>query len=367
MKKSIKYFLLGIFCLFLIIPYYIPLTKAQEWTYNGAETERILNFFLYPSERYYYNYTGGSLFFDETYVRFDIVKGNITDTFMGMTLIPALPPLVNGTCIFGDIYMGNVTSREEILASSDYQFVYWNETIGLETLNQYPAIYIPVDEYGEATAQSLETAAESVQWALKIAGFGSFEHNASYSSIYSVELWNSTYNNAYYKMNFTENGQQINTEIYNVPDAPNITLISKPAQKSPDFVKLTTESGEFTTDTTEIRLIANITDADNNNDGLVDTDYSYRIYNGTDWTIWAPVTSVIDYNLGSVENGSYEFTMEVKNMYGVVDESITIQYNSEEDGVGDEIIPSYPITIISLVALFSISIIILMKRKRIKL
>ncbi|MFX1329311.1 MAG: hypothetical protein ACFE91_14375 [Promethearchaeota archaeon] len=368
MKKSIKYFLLGIFSIFLIIPYYIPLTKAQEWKYNGAETQRIPEFFVYPSERYYYNYTGGSLFFDETYVRFDIVKGNVTDTFWGMTLISYLPPLVNGTCIFGDIYIGNATSREEVLVSSDYQFIYWNETIGLITLMQYPVIYIPVNEYGEATAESLEIAIESAQWAMEKSLSGRFEHNASYSSIYSVELWNSTYNNAYYKMNFTENGHQIITEIYNVLDAANITLISRPAQKSPDFVSLTTESGELTADTTEIRLIANITDVDNNNDGIIDTDYLYRIYNGTDWTTWAPVTNVIDYDLGSVANGNYELTMEVKNMYGIVDESITIQYtNEEEEGDGEGIIPSYPLAIISLVAIVSVSIIILRKRKILKL
>ena len=366
MKKLNKYILLDIFCIFFIIPFYIPLTNAQEWTYNGAETDRIPEFFVYPSERYYYNYTGGPLFFDETYLRFDIVKGNITDTFMGMTSIPALPPLVNGTCIFGDIYMGNATSAEEVLEASDYQFIYWNETIGLVSLNQYPAIYIPVDEYGEAKAESLEIAIESVQWAIEVAWLGRFEHNASYPSIYSIELWNSTYNNAYYKMNFTENGQQINTEIYNIAYSPNITLISRPAQFSPDFVSLTTESGEVTTNTTEIKLITNIADADNNNDGMIDTDYSYRIYNGTYWTAWAPVTSVIDYDLGSVVNGSYELTMEVKNMYGVVDESITIHYIGEEEGDGEGMIPSYPIVIISLVAIVSVSIIILRKRKILK-
>ena len=366
MKKSNKYILLCIFCIFFIIPIYIPLTNAQEWTYNGVDTERIPEFFVYPSERYYYNYSGAPpLFFDETYLRFDIVKGNITDTFMGMPSIPLLPPLVNGTCIFGDFYIGNATSGEEVLEVSDYQFVYWNETIGLVTLNQYPAIYIPVDEYGEATAQSLEIAIESAQWAIEVGGLGRFEHNASYPSIYSIELWNSTQNNAYWKMNFTENGQQINTEFYNVTNAPNITLMSRPAQMSPDFTDLTTESGLLTTNTTEIKLIANITDVDNNNDKVIDTDYLYRIYNGTDYTTWAPVTSVIDYDLGSVPSGSYELTMEVKNMYGVVDESITIQYTAPP-GDGDEIIPSYPIAIITLMAIFGVSFIVLKQRKKLR-
>jgi len=355
-EKSKKYILLGMFCIFFIIPVYIPLTNAQEWTYNGVDTERIPEFFVFPSERYYYNFTGGSLFFPETYLRFDVVKGNITDTFLGMASVPLLPPLVNGTCIFGDVYLGNTTSGQEVLEVSDYQFVYWNETLGL--INQYPAFYIPVDEYGEATAQSLEIAIESVQWAVEVGWYGRFEHNASYSSIYSIELWNSTYNNVYWKMNFTENGHQINTEIYNIPNSPNITIISRPAQKSPQF-SLATESGDLTTNTTDIKLIANITDADNNNDKVIDTDYLYRIYNGTDWTAWAPVTSVIDYDLGSVVNGDYELTMEVKNMYGVVDESITIQYTGQEEGI----IPGYPIAIISLVAIFSVSIIILKKRK----
>ncbi|MFX0044091.1 MAG: hypothetical protein ACFE8L_14345 [Candidatus Hodarchaeota archaeon] len=362
MKKSNKYILLGIFCIFFIIPVYIPLTNAQEWIYNGVDTERIPEFFVYPSERYYYNYTGG--FFDGTYLRFDIVKGNITDTFMGTPLVPLLPPLVNGTCIFGDIYIGNATTGEEVLGVSDYQIVYWNETIGLITLNQLPAIFIPVDEYGEVTVQSLEIAIESVQWAVEVGWYGRFEHNASYPSIYSIELWNSTYNNVYYKINFTETGQQINTEIYNIAYSPNVTLISRPIQTAPLF-SLTTKSGDLTTRTTDITLIANITDADNNNDGIIDADYSYRIYNGTNWTSWAPVTSEIDYDLGSVMKGYYELTMEVKNMYGVVDESITIQYTGQEGGEG--IIPGYPIIIISLVAILSVSIIIVKRRKTLNL
>ena len=362
MKKLNKYSLLGIFCVFFIIPVYLPRTNAQEWTYKGADTERIPEFFVFPSERYYYNYTGGSLFFPETYLRFDIVKGNITDTFWGMNLIPPLPPLVNGTCIFGDVYLGNATSEEEILLQSDYQFVYWNETIGLITLMQFPVIYIPVEENGEATAESLEIAIESAQWAVEKALSGRFEHNASYPSLYSIELWNSTHNDAYYKMNFTENGHQIKTEMYNVPDGSNVTLISRPAQKSPQF-SLTTESGDLKTKTTEIKLIANISDADNNNDKVIDTDYLYRIYNGTDWTTWAPITSLIDYDLGSIVDGDYDITMEVKNMYGVASDMITIQYTAPTE----EIIPSYPIGIICLVAIFSVSIIILTKRKIIRL
>ncbi len=74
MKKLNKYVLLGIFCIFVIIPFYTPPTNVQEWIYNGVDTERIPEFFLYPSERYYYNFTGGSLFFDETNVRFNIVN-----------------------------------------------------------------------------------------------------------------------------------------------------------------------------------------------------------------------------------------------------------------------------------------------------
>lgn len=362
MKKSNKYILLGILCIFFIIPVYIPLTNAQEWTHNGAETERIPEFFVYPSERYYYNYSGAPpLFFDETYLRFDIVKGNITDTFMGMTSIPAKPPLVNGTCIFGDMYMINATSGEEVLQLSDYHFVYWNETIGLVTLNQYPAIYIPVDEYGEATAQSLEIAMESVQWAVEVGGFGRFEHNASYPSIYSVELWNSTHNNAYYKMNFTENGHQINTEIYNIAYAPNITLISRPAQLPPQF-NLTTESGKLTTDTPEIRLIADIVDADNNNDNITDTDYSFRTFNGTDWLPWAPMTSVIVFNMGSMPSGEYDIPIIIKNMYGSTTEELTIQYTAPRDG--EEAIPSYSLLIISLISLVGVSIIFHITRKK---
>ncbi len=342
----------------------ITIQYREEILYNGADTEPIPGFFVYPSERYYYNFTAPGFIPPETYMRFDVVKGNFTDEFMGNSTYLDYPPLVGGSCIWGDIYMGNATSGQEVLNSADYQFVYWNETVGLISLGNF---WIPVDEFGEATAQSFEFALEASQSGMdSIPGVGRFEHNASYPTIYSCELWNSTYNNAYYKMNFTENGHTLNAESFGIPNTGNLILISRPAQMSPQF-SLTTESGLLTTNTTEIKLIADITDADNNNDKVIDTDYQYRIYNGTSWTTWAPVTSVIDYDLGVVADGNYELTMEVKNMYGVDSDVITIQYTAPTgNGDGDDAIPSYPIVVISLVSIFSVSLILLKHRKKLR-
>jgi len=148
----------------------------------------------------------------------------------------------------------------------------------------------------------------------------------------------------------------------------NITLYSQPAQLPPAF-SFTTESGSLSVNTTDFKLNITITDADNNNDGIVDTDYQYRIQNGSTWSAWASPPSQLDWDLGAVADGSYPITMEVKNMYGVTQQQITIQYTApggDDDGDGEEAIPSYPIAIISLVAIFSVSLIILKHRKKLR-
>jgi hypothetical protein len=358
MKKLSKYILISSLSLFLIFPFLIPISKAQEFTYNGVDTEHIPSFFVYPSERYYYNYTAEPIVFREFYMRFDIVKGNISNTYMGSSSLPGFPPLVNGSCIFGDIYQGNATTSQEELLVEDQQIAYWNETVGLICLG---IMFLPVDETGEATAQSIEAGIKMAQWSTEsLPGTGRFEHNASFPSIYSFELWNSS-NNAYYKFNFTENGHQIKSESFKVPNSVNITLMSKPPQQSPQF-NLLTESGNLVTDTNALKLVADITDADNNNDKSIDTDYSYRIYNGTEWTAWAPVTSVIDYDLGPVAKGNYDITMEVKNMYGSSSDAITIKYNTAGGGSGG--IPGYSTILIPLAIIIGISYIYFKNRER---
>ena len=360
MKIFKKIFLTSIFSVILLSYFLIPGSRAQPWIYNGADTERIPDFFVYPSERYYYNYTGGAPYFDEVYLRMDIIKGNITDTYMGMSVFPGLPPLVNGTSIWGDLYTGNATSSEEILNQANYQFLYWNETVGLISVAM---AFIPVDTTGEATAQSLGIVLEAIQWVMEETG-GRFEHNATYPNIYSVYLWNETNNYAYNKLNFTENGQLINFEVFNIPTLPNVTLISRPAQLSPIFT-FSTEDDILAVNSTDLKLIVDTTDADNNNDKVIDADYQYRIYNGTVWTAWAAIPPLINYDLGPVAAGNYDITMEVKNMYGVASHQIQIQYTPPGDGDGGiPAIPGYSIVLISIALLIGVSFLIQKNRKK---
>ncbi|HEC39151.1 hypothetical protein LCGC14_0710850 [marine sediment metagenome] len=165
-------------------------------------------------------------------------------------------------------------------------------------------------------------------------------------------------------MNYTDDGILTNWEAYLLlaPPMGNITLYSKPAQQAPAF-SLTTESGSLSATSTDFKLNITITDADNNNDGDIDTAYQYRIQNGSTWSGWASPPSQLDWDLGSVASGNYDITMEVKNMYGVASDAITIQYTAPG---GDGAIPSYPIAIISLMAILSVALIILKQRKKLR-
>ncbi len=114
-------------------------------------------------------------------------------------------------------------------------------------------------------------------------------------------------------------------------------------------------------------MVVDITDADNNNDQIVDTDYQYRIYNGTSWTAWAAIPATIPYDLGNVTTGNYDITMEVKNMYGVSSEQIQIQYTApSDDGDGDgepPEIPGYSVILTSIALLLGVSFLIQKNRK----
>ncbi|GAH12397.1 unnamed protein product, partial [marine sediment metagenome] len=99
-----------------------------------------------------------------------------------------------------------------------------------------------------------------------------------------------------------------------------------------------------------------------NNDNITDTDYSFRTFNGTAWTPWAPITSLIVFNMSSVPSGNYDISIPVKNMYGVTSVWLTIQYTAPGDG--EEAIPSYSLLIISLISLVSVSIIFHITRKK---
>ncbi|MFX1570904.1 MAG: hypothetical protein ACFFCV_21400, partial [Promethearchaeota archaeon] len=107
-------------------------------------------------------------------------------------------------------------------------------------------------------------------------------------------------------------------------------------------------------------------DADNNNDGVIDTDYEYRIYNGTSWTAWAVIPATIDYDLGNVTTGNYDITMEVKNMYGISSHQIQIQYTVPDGNGGNGEPPEimgYSIVLTSIALLLGVSFLIQRNRK----
>ena len=354
MNNSKKAILICILSIFITSSFLIPPVRAKEWIYNGVDTERIPNFFVFPSERYYYNYTGS--FADEIYIRLDVLKGNFTDSFYGLNPYFGLT-LYNGSCIWGDLYTGNATSGSEVLSQKNAQFAYWNETVGLISIG-----FLPVDTTGEATVQSLEAMLETIQRSMEFLIGGRFEHNAIYPDIYSMEVWNSSYNNAYQKINFTENGHLIKSEVHKVLNSANVTLISRPAQMSPVFT-FSTDDDILAVNSTNLTLVVNITDADNNNDKVIDTDYQYRIYNGTSWTAWTAIPATINYNFGNVATGNYDITMEVKNMYGISSHQIQIQYTAPNGNGGALEIAGFSIILTSIALLLGISFLIQKNRK----
>jgi hypothetical protein len=113
---------------------------------------------------------------------------------------------------------------------------------------------------------------------------------------------------------------------------------------------------------TDINLKVAITDADNNNDEIIDTDYQYRVLNGSTWTSWASVPPLIDINLGSVPAGNYTVSMEVKNMYGITQEQIEIQYDPPGDG--KPFVSGYSTIFIAIAIFMGISFLIFKNRMK---
>ncbi|MFX0030275.1 MAG: hypothetical protein ACFE8B_13775 [Candidatus Hermodarchaeota archaeon] len=140
-----------------------------------------------------------------------------------------------------------------------------------------------------------------------------------------------------------------------------MSIYSQPAQLPPVF-SFTTEDEVLVVNSTDIDLKVDITDADNNNDGVIDTDYQYRALNGSTWTSWASIPPLININLGSVSAGNYTITMEVKNMYGTTQEQIEIQYQPPGDGDGEPPIPGYSPILLSIAILIGVSSLILKNR-----
>ncbi|MBY9015194.1 MAG: hypothetical protein KGD68_05825 [Candidatus Lokiarchaeota archaeon] len=330
MKKLNKYILIGITSLILICPFLIPITKAQETTYDGVDTTNIPDFSVYPSEMYVINVTGmppGILAIIE------IAKGNMSDPLM----------IGNGTCVWGNFWIWNITSGEKTIQMTDTLVAYWNETVGFGAQN-IPFI-IPVETNGIVSLPILNNVSLFYEGLLSSMNL---EHKQVFPSIYSMAFWNTTVNDAYFKANYTEDGIITNFETYLIPAVGNLTLYSQPAQLPPDF-SFTAEGGAFIVDSPYFKIETTINDADNNNDGVTDTDYLFRILNnGSTWTSWATPTSLLDWDLGAVAAGNYNITMQVKNMYGVTQEQITIEYIPPPplwsyDGANTERIPEFSI------------------------
>ena len=76
MKNSKRVILISIFSIFIVCSFLITPVRAQEWTYNGVDTEPIPEFSVYPSEWYIINVTGTP---PEWLYVFEIIKGNSAD------------------------------------------------------------------------------------------------------------------------------------------------------------------------------------------------------------------------------------------------------------------------------------------------
>jgi len=343
MKIIKKVILLCIFSISLLSTFLIPKTYAQEWTYDGANTERIPDHSVYPSECYVYDpKTPG---FDIIW-EIEVTHGNITNYMM----------MGNGTCVWAQGWDWNTTSGEKTLSGTDVLLSYWNETVGFDS--ESPPYIIPVGNDGKVSPPILGSLSAYMAMFLEDQYM---ENLYIHQDIYSIAFWNESYNNAYIYFNWTDDGIFTGLES-NFPEMTNISLYSQPAQLPPVF-SFTTENDTLIVDSTDTDLKVAITDADNNNDGVIDTDYLYRLFYGSTWTTWAAIPTLIDFDLGSVPAGNYTVTLEVKNMYGVTQEQIEIQYEPPEDGETPKI-PGYSIILISIALLIGLSFMIHKNRKK---
>jgi len=267
----------------------------------------------------------------------------------------------NGTCVWGNFWMLNITSGEKILDDVGILIAYWNETAGFYT-QSFP-VSIPVENDGKVSLPIMNNVSVFLDMVVSPMNF---EQQEVYPSIYSYAYWN-TSNNAYFHLNYTEDGILTHWTSYLNPFVGNFTLYSQPAQLPPVF-SFSTDDDILTINSTDFKIATTITDADNNNDGVTDTDYLFRILNGSTWTSWAAPVSLLDWDLGSVAAGNYTITMEVKNMYGVTQEQVTFEYIPPAVSTdGDGIISGYPIFLVSMVAILGVSIITYRYRKKLRI
>ncbi|KKM43472.1 hypothetical protein LCGC14_1563100 [marine sediment metagenome] len=333
-----KIVLIGFFSITIFSAFLTPATTAQVWTYNGANTQPIPHFSVYPSEWYVYNDTR----FPQRYIVEQISHGNISDYGIG-----------NGYSVWTDNYYKNKTSGElEYISTTNLGS--WNDSIGYQGYG----FFLPVEDDGKVSQSILDNVLSyfldnSVKW----------EHNQTDINYYSISTWNTTINNFFIRYNYTDRGIQTKYLIWGgVIPFPNRTIVSWPAQLPPEF-SFTTEDGVLNINSANIKLNVSIVDADNNNNGITDTDYLYRILIDSTWTNWTTLPALIDYDLSSIPSGSHQITVEVKNMYGITQEQIIVQYTAPPPDNG---ISGYSTILISILLFFSASIILFRHRKKSK-
>lgn len=346
MKNVKRIILLSTISIIFFCSFLIPGANAQEWIYDGANTERIPSYSVYPSEWYVYEMP---MFPLDILVAIEVTHGNITDYMM----------MGNGTCVWINGWAWNTTSGEKTLAATNGLVSYWNETVGYSS-EVTPPFIIPVENDGKVSPSILGWVSVFLETDTLVDQ--NMQNLSIYNSIYSIAFWNES-NNAYIHFNWTDVGILTGIES-NIPDLVNASLYSQPAQLPPVF-SFTTEHDTLVVNSTDTDLKVAITDADNDNDGVTDTDYLYRMFYGSTWTSWAENTTLIDFNLGSVPAGNYTVILEVKNMYGITQEQIEIQYAPPQEGDdGSPEIPGYSIILISIALFLGVSFLIHKNRKK---
>jgi hypothetical protein len=339
MKKNLtkKTFLIGFFSFAIFSAFLMPTTKAQTWTYNGADTPQIQHFSVYPSEWYLFNVSN----YPEQYSLWQISHGNISDLGLG-----------NGNTVWADAYLKNKTSGElEFQITVDLGS--WSESIGYQGRGSI----IPVGNDGKVSQSILNNVSSY------FLGSANWEHTQTILNPCSISFWNTTSNNYFMHWNYTDKGILAGVEWYwGFPQATS-AIVSLPAQLPPEF-SFTTEDGSIYVSSTNVKLRVNITDADNNNNGVIDTDYLYRILINSTWSNWTALPTLIDYDLSSIPIGAHQVTIEVKNMYGVTQEQITIQHIPPTHG--DIGIPGYSTILLTAILLIGVSIILFRHQKKSK-
>ena len=147
---------------------------AEEWIFDGVDTERIPEFSVYPSEHYTWVYLDGILY--GNFMLIKITNANLTDEYDHLGMLN-FPMGENGTSIWGEQWLGNVSTGESQLLYKDIQLVYWNKSIGYRAVN---TVFIPLEEDSTISEESFINATEN--WEITffpIAG-ENFEHFTTY-------------------------------------------------------------------------------------------------------------------------------------------------------------------------------------------